>query len=76
MTGTLYGVGVGPGDEKLLTLLAVETLKNADKIVIPDASGEKTAYKIVQNYIKDKEIISCKMPMTRDEALLQESRLN
>lgn len=73
MTGILYGVGVGPGDEKLLTLLAVETLKKADKIVVPDTGGEKTALKIVKNYIKGKEIICCEMPMTRDESVLKES---
>lgn len=30
MTGKLFAVGVGPGDPKLLTLKAVETIKNAD----------------------------------------------
>ncbi len=74
MRGKLYGVGVGPGDEKLLTILAVETLRSADKIVVPDTGGEKTALKIVQNYIQDKEILYCEMPMTRDEKILQESR--
>lgn len=71
--GMLYGVGVGPGDERLLTLLAVETLQNADMIVVPDTGGEKTALKIVSNYIKEKEILYCNLPMTRDEAILTES---
>lgn len=71
MNGTLYGVGVGPGDKKLLTLLAVETLQNADKIIVPDTGGEKTALKIVEDYIKDKEKILCHMPMTRDEEKLE-----
>lgn len=70
MTGILYGVGVGPGDKNLLTLLAVQTLENADKIVVPDSGGEKTALKIVEDYIKDKEKIFCSMPMTRDEEKL------
>jgi len=73
MIGTLYGVGVGPGDEKLLTLLAVETLEKADRIVVPDTGGEKTAFKIAEKYIRDKALIYCKMPMTRDAALLKES---
>jgi len=70
MPGTLYGVGVGPGDKRLLTLLAIETLTMADKIVVPDSGGEKTAYKIVQEYITHKEKIYCHLPMTRDEASL------
>lgn len=72
MRGTLYGVGVGPGDERLLTLLAVDTLKAADKIVVPDTGGEKTALKIVGRFIEGKEILYCKLPMTRDEAVLKE----
>lgn len=71
MKGILYGVGVGPGDERLLTLMAVDTLRNADMIVVPDTGGEKTALKIVSNYIKDKEILYCEMPMTRDEDRLR-----
>ena len=33
--GTLYGVGVGPGDPELLTLKAVTALKNCDVIAVP-----------------------------------------
>ena len=72
MRGTLYGVGVGPGDEKLLTLLAVETLEKADKIIVPDTGGERTAQKIVSRCIKEKELLYCNLPMTRDEAVLKE----
>lgn len=73
MRGKLFGVGVGPGDEKLLTILAVQTLENADIIVVPDNGGEKTALKIVSNYIKDKPLLFVDMPMTRDEAILSNS---
>jgi precorrin-2/cobalt-factor-2 C20-methyltransferase len=73
MKGKLYGVGVGPGDKKLLTILAVETLKNVDKIVVPDTGGDKVSLNIVKDYIQDKEKIYCAMPMTRDEAKLKES---
>lgn len=72
MRGTLYGVGVGPGDEKLLTLLAVETLEKADKIIVPDTGGERTALKIVSRFIKEKELLYCNLPMTKDEAVLKE----
>lgn len=73
MKGILYGVGVGPGDKKLLTVLAVETLKNADMIVVPDTGGEKTALSIVDEYIAGKKLMYCSMPMTRDAVYLQES---
>lgn len=73
MSGTLYGVGVGPGDKKLLTLLAVETLQMVDKIIVPDMGGEKTAFKIVEEYIQDKEKVFCHLPMTRNEAELQQA---
>ena len=32
MTGKLYGVGIGPGDPKLMTLKAKEVLESADII--------------------------------------------
>ncbi|HEY5585635.1 MAG TPA: precorrin-2 C(20)-methyltransferase [Ruminiclostridium sp.] len=66
MTGILYGVGVGPGDPKLLTLQAVEVLQRVSVIAVPDTDGEKTAMKIVKDYIKGKEIMYCPMPMSRD----------
>lgn len=71
MKGTLYGVGVGPGDKKFLTLAAVETLKKADVIAVPDTGGEKTAMNIVAEFIEGKEILYCDMPMTRDEERLR-----
>ena len=47
--GTLYGVGVGPGDPELLTLKAVRILREADVIAVPDkGSGERTALGIVR----------------------------
>lgn len=35
MTGTFYGVGVGPGDPELMTLKAVKVLKSAHAIIVP-----------------------------------------
>ena len=42
MSGKLYGVGVGPGDPKLMTYLAVETIKNCEVIAVP-ADGKEHA---------------------------------
>ena len=73
MTGILYGVGVGPGDPKLLTLEAVETLKEADCIAYPISGGDNVALAIVRQYIEGKEMLACDMPMTRDSELLEQS---
>lgn len=71
MKGILYGVGVGPGDKRFLTLAAVDTLKQVDIIAVPDTGGEKTAMNIVAEFIEGKEILYCDMPMTRDEGRLK-----
>ena len=33
--GTLYGVGIGPGDPELLTLKAVRLIREAQVIALP-----------------------------------------
>lgn len=70
MVGTLYGVGVGPGDPELLTLKAVRILSACEVIGIPSAETELcTAWKIAVQAvpeIADKEIISVSVPMTKD----------
>ena len=40
MTGTLYGVGVGPGDPDLITLKAVNILKTVPVIAYPAAGND------------------------------------
>ena len=61
MAGRLYGVGVGPGDSKLLTLKAKEILESVDVIAVPvKASGEESrALSIVRPVVdlKYKEIM-------------------
>lgn len=74
MTGKLYGVGVGPGDPKLLTLKAIEVIQNADYVAYPTSgkNASNVAYEIVKEYIKDKETLEYLMPMSRDKAYVQE----
>ncbi len=43
MTGTLYGIGVGPGDPELMTVKAYRRLKEADVIAYPKKGGKAKA---------------------------------
>lgn len=42
MTGTLIGVGVGPGDPELMTLKAARVIERASVIAYPVANGERS----------------------------------
>lgn len=61
MAGKLYGVGVGPGDSKLLTIKAKEVLEAVDVVAVPvKAPGEaSTALSIVSPVVdlNNKEIM-------------------
>ena len=76
MTGTLYGVGVGPGDPELLTIKALRLIRESEVIAVPGTNPQETvAYKIVkQAYpaLDEKELLGLDMPMTKDAKLLQE----
>ncbi len=67
MKGKFLAVGVGPGDPKLLTLKAIETIEDSDVIVVPESGGtENIALKITKDYLKDKEVVQAAMPMLKD----------
>ena len=74
MNGTLYGVGVGPGDPRLMTCLAVDTIKHCPVIAVPaDGKENAVAYRIASGIVKDidcKECIDLATPMTKDRAVL------
>lgn len=68
--GTLYGVGVGPGDPELITVKAVNVLKSVD--VVYTASSSKNEYSIAKNialqYIPEKTpVFHLSFPMTKDK---------
>lgn len=70
--GKLYGVGIGPGDPELITVKALRIMESADFIAAAHSGGENIALHIASNYLADKEVIRCPMPMTRDIEQLEE----
>ena len=75
MKGTLYGIGVGPGDPELLTLKALRLIKEADVIALPGEEPKETvAYKIVEGAypeLSEKTLLPVPMPMTKAPELLE-----
>ena len=73
----LYGIGVGPGDPEMMTMLAVRTMRESDVILVPGETPEKSvAFRIAAGAcpeIKAKEIIAVAMPMTKDREILRAS---
>lgn len=68
--GTLYGIGVGPGDPELITLKAVNRLKKVD--VVFAAASTKNEASLAQSIAAPHlrpgvEIVRLDFPMTRDE---------
>jgi precorrin-2/cobalt-factor-2 C20-methyltransferase len=65
MTGTLYGLGVGPGDPELLTLKAVRLIKSSPVIAYPAPdTGDSLARAIAAPHIPDgREEIIIRTPM-------------
>lgn len=68
-TASLTVVGVGPGDPKLLTIAAVNAIKEAKVIVFPLSNEENKSFsaEIVDEYIKFKKKIPIIFPMSRKE---------
>lgn len=62
-----YGIGTGPGDSSLVTVKAVNTLKNLDILYTPESKkgGESLALSIVDEYLPESlEIKSRHFPMS------------
>ena len=71
----LFCVGCGPGDPDLVTLRAIELIKNTDIIFTPTAREGKPsiALSVVQKYItKSTEIVTLTFPMLKDFELLRD----
>lgn len=64
-----YGIGVGPGDPELLTIKAVNTIKNLDMLLIPSGKkdGKSESFEIAKPYLKQGIHIEKRhFPMTLD----------
>lgn len=71
--GTLYGIGVGPGDPDLITIKGAKILASCPHVFVPKArlAGESVALSIAQEHIHDgAEIHEVVFPMTMDKAEL------
>ncbi|MFJ8260699.1 precorrin-2 C(20)-methyltransferase [Rummeliibacillus sp. NPDC094406] len=72
--GTLYGLGVGPGDPELITVKAFRIIQETPVIAYPrKRKGSKSyAQRIVDVYIQpgEKEMLGLVFPMTKDQAIL------
>ena len=79
MAGTLYGVGLGPGDAELVTFRAARAIRECGIVAVPNSGdGERVALSIAQRAVPEltsKQVLELDMPMTRDEALLKSAHL-
>ncbi|MBN2734008.1 MAG: cobalt-factor II C(20)-methyltransferase [Methanomicrobiaceae archaeon] len=62
----LVAIGIGPGDPELLTIKAVNLIKNADAVFVPG----NVAKEIISPYRQDIKVLS--FPMTDDEDYIKE----
>ena len=74
--GTLFGIGVGPGDPDLITLKSIKTLNRVD--VVYAASSTKNSHSLAVNIAKPHipettPIKKLSFPMTKDEKVTREA---
>ncbi len=76
MLGTLYGIGVGPGDPELLTLKAVKVLGEVSNVFAASSSKNdySLAYSIVSRHLRpDVPVAQLSFPMTFDPDHLEDA---
>ncbi|WP_199615783.1 precorrin-2 C(20)-methyltransferase [Paenibacillus alkalitolerans] len=75
MFGTLYGVGVGPGDPELITVKAFRLMQECPVIAYPKKrmGGKSYALEIAELYLntEEKEMLGLVFPMTKEQATLE-----
>jgi precorrin-2/cobalt-factor-2 C20-methyltransferase len=73
--GTLYGIGIGPGDPDLMTFKGVKILGDCPHVFVPKArqDGESLALNIARKHVHpDAKIHETLFPMTTDKKELEE----
>ena len=76
MKGTLYGIGVGPGDPELMTLKAVRLMNACEVLAWPaPESGPGLAFQIAQPYLEagQQEHLPLRLPISTDPFPAQEA---
>lgn len=77
MLGKLYGVGVGPGDPELMTVKAINTIKNSAVIAFPGKTiTDAVAYNIAVQMVPElsnKKLLMVEMPMLSDKVQILEA---
>lgn len=71
MSGTFYGIGVGPGDPELLTMKAINAIKAADVLIAPKTEKKEgsVALSIASPYLRpDVEVVYQVFPMVKNFA--------
>jgi len=73
--GTLYGVGVGPGDPELITVKAFRLMKECPVIAYPKKrmGGKSYALEIAEMYLDTakKDMLGLIFPMTKEKSVLE-----
>lgn len=73
MKGKLYGIGIGPGDPELITLKAINIIKEVKVICVPKSGGkdESIALTIAGRYIdpERQKIVELSFPMHKERSI-------
>ena len=79
-SGSLTGIGVGPGDADLLTIKAADAIKNADIVLCPASAADRPsiALSIVSHLVDEsrQQVTKLVFPMTKDRDVLEETWRN
>ena len=74
-SGTLYGIGVGPGDPEWMTVKAVRVLSTCRHVCVPKSAvaADSVALEIARNYLRPDAIVHEQAyPMTADPGVLRD----
>lgn len=70
--GKFYGLGIGPGDQELISVKAVRILRRAAVVIAPFSMRESVALRIAEPYILG-EVLKLRFPMEHDKSVLDEA---